>query len=60
MEGEKEKAEELARWYGGIAKEKVPENENVIEIERVYEEVRKYKSEIKFNYQRRMAMRWIP
>lgn len=49
VEGEEEKAEELARWYEEIAKEKVPDNANQIEIERKYEEVRAFKSTIKFD-----------
>lgn len=49
VEGEEEKAEELARWYEEIAKEKVPDNANQIEIERKYEEVRAFKSKIKFD-----------
>lgn len=47
--GDKEKAEELAKWYANIAKEKEPQNERKEEIERVYEEVRNAKSGICFD-----------
>lgn len=47
-EGEKEKAEMLARWYEEIAKERVPINDRNEEIERAYEEVIKMKSQIRF------------
>lgn len=47
--GDKGKAEELAKWYANIAKEKEPQNERKEEIERVYEEVRNAKSGICFD-----------